>query len=789
MTTKQLTKAWTEADLEAAIHGVLTKAFPWLPAHAIRHQTKFSFTFGRKRVDVDGTESSRAEARADVLLYNDKQPLAVLELKRPGVPLTADDDAQGLSYARVLNPSPPLVVVTNGDQLRIIETHAGLPWQPTEYNEQSFHHLVANAAHIAAADTKRAIETLMGTNASVWQQAVRHTSADTLSDLCASYDKPAFPFVRDFLIPRTATTAVLSLVEQNAKLIIVEGQPLTGKSSVLRDITQRTEQHPDIATLYIEGHGILQGLADAMARSLAWPVSQDEARDWLMRVSQADGRRLLLAIDGLNIDDRETRKEVEDLSSSVFGDGLTVIVAMDDSVAEQLVSAAGARSASAIGRRARRVTVGPLDDHEFQTAQHVLSKRRINLMHGAYATPEFRQPWVLRALSARVSDQIDQGDENLSVVLPSLLGLDLIGQARKRFTDEKLRRLFQAIATTLLIDAKDQTRDHALMLESMEVYLVRRRTIKQHLEESELQWLIDHGFLRPAMHAANEPVLYVRVPELLASEAARLLADELFVLTRTNHQHAAAWIAGVAGSLPLGDVIAAQAIFDAAQLPDSLPFGLIDALLETPPKREPVAPGARIAAHVPDVGMVDLTFNADGTAAVDIGGRLHAINLGEDGLSDTYSNIHEWLILSHLAVKPFAMETADGLERVDPQILMIVGTADIVLRKPGGDPDMRAAPTHDLPGIGSIVCHKAGIIEPITYSIFAYLAREGSQANDWMDQAIALASMPLLGRIHIALLQISSFADKTLSAWAQSTLANKIAPAFKVFPDLHGEVS
>jgi hypothetical protein len=786
MTAKQLTRSWTEADLEASIHGIVVKAFPWLPAHAVRHQTKFSFTFGRKRVDVDGAESSRFEARADVLLYNDKQPLAVLELKRPGVSLTADDDAQGLSYARVLSPSPPLVVVTNGDQLRIIETHSGQPWKPTEYNEQAFQHLIANAARIAAADTKWAIDTLMGTNASVWQQAVRHTSADTLEDLCESWDKPAFPFVRDFLIPRTATIKALSLVEQNVRLVIVEGTPLAGKSSVLRDITLRTERHPNIATLYVEGHGILQGLADALARSLDWPVSQGEARDWLMRVSRSDTHKLLLVIDGLDINDQGTRREIEDLSSSIFGNGLTVIAAMDDSVAEQIVSTSGGRSASPIGRRARRVTVGPLNDHEFDGAQQVLSERRIRLMHGAYATPEFRHPWVLRAMSARVSDQINLADEGLSVMLPPLLGLELIGQARKRFTEEKLRRLFRASATALLIDAKDRNRDHALILESMEVYLVRRETIKRYLEESELQWLIDHGFLRAAMHSTNEPVLYVRLPELLASETARLLADELVTLTQKDNHHAATWIAGAASNLPLGDVIAAQAIFDAVQRPDSLPFGLIQALLDTPPKRDPVAPGSRMATHIPGVGLVDLTFNADGTAAVVIDGQLHAIDLGADGLSNTYSNIHEWLILSHLALMPFAMETADGLERVDPPILMIVGTTDIVLRKPGGDPDMRAAPTHDLPGIGSIVCHRAGIIEPITHSIFTYLAREGSSSNNWIEQAIALESLPLIERIHIALLQIASFADNAMADWAQDVLANKIAPALEAFPDLHG---
>jgi hypothetical protein len=37
MTATQLTKSPTEADLEAEIHGVIRKAFPWLPAEAIRH--------------------------------------------------------------------------------------------------------------------------------------------------------------------------------------------------------------------------------------------------------------------------------------------------------------------------------------------------------------------------------------------------------------------------------------------------------------------------------------------------------------------------------------------------------------------------------------------------------------------------------------------------------------------------------------------------------------------------------------------------------------------------------
>jgi len=790
MTAKKLTTSPTEADLEAEIHRVIERAFPWLAAQSIRHQTKFSFTFGRKKIEVDGTEVSRADARSDVILYDGDHPLAVLELKRTGVPLAPEDDTQGLSYARVLNPSPPLVVVTNGEDLRFVETHSGKPWQPAQRSQQAFQALVTSAVRIATADVKQAIETLMGTNAAVWMQAVRHTTMETMVELSASWDEPARPFARGFLIPRKATAQILRQVSSGIKLILLEGAPLAGKSNVLREVGLRTMKHKNFATLYVEGgvgYGILQSLADALSRSLAWPVTREEARTWLVRVSQGTEHKLLLVIDGLDPADGNTRRDIEDLSSAMFGPGLSLIVALDDATSDTLASTPNRLSESVIGRRASRIPLGPLDDLEFQIAQQVLSKHRISFMHGASATPEFREPWVLRAICAPVLERVEQAEHHLSVALPPLLSLDLIRHSRERFADPELRRLFKAVATALLADTKDQNRDASLILESLEVNVVRRETLKQYLDATELTGLIDRGFLKPSMHASGAPVLFIRLPELVASELAYLLADELVALVRADPQHAATWIAGAASNLPIGDMIAAQAIFDAVHRPGSLSFELFTALLETPPERDPVSPGTRVATHFPGVGLVELVFKEDGTAAVDINGQLHTIDLGDDCLSDTYTNIYQWLILSHLAALPIAIETTEELQRVDPRILLRVGTANIVLRKPGGDHEMRAAPTHDLPGIGSMVCHKAGIIEPITLSIFRYLTREGIEANDWIDAAIEAKSMPLLGRIHIALLQLSTSADDKLAAWAKDTLSAKVSSAFKLFPSLHGD--
>lgn len=130
MTSKKLTTSPTESDLESAIDGAIKRIFHWLPQGSVHHQTKFSFKVGRGTVNIDGMRSYTTEGRADIILSHMGKPLSVLELKRNGVQLTDDDAGQGLSYARMLVPSPPLVIVTNGDDTRLFETHTGKTWSP-----------------------------------------------------------------------------------------------------------------------------------------------------------------------------------------------------------------------------------------------------------------------------------------------------------------------------------------------------------------------------------------------------------------------------------------------------------------------------------------------------------------------------------------------------------------------------------------------------------------------------------------------------------------------------------
>jgi hypothetical protein len=791
MAFKQLTTSPTEADLEAAIHAAVARVFPWLPDGAVRHQTKFSFSFGRATIEVDGASDSRKEARADIILYKDERPLAVLELKRQGIPLSADDDAQGLSYARVLVPSAPLVIVTNGDEVRLLATHTGAPLDGVSTSETGFKALVESAARAAGADLKAAIETLMGSTPSVWRQAVEQTTDAILRELTASWDTPALPFVPRFLLPRKAAVMVAVLLDRGERLILVEGAPIIGKSNVLRELALRSRGGGPFVIFFLEaaGSGVIQALADALAQKLGWPVTGDEARSWLMRLSRSDGLALVLALDGLDPDQADLRREIEDLTSPAFGDRVRVVLAVDDAVAEQLVVGPNGRSPSPIGRRAKRVVVERLDEDEFADAQKALWDQRIAIMDGGISARELRFPWVLRALAGDVVGAPEYANEGLAAALPPLLSLDLIVHARERFTDPELCRLAREVAAAVLEDARDKARGIPLILESLDAYIVRRKTLSARLDGTDIRALITRGYVKPAIHRSGDAVLVVRLSELVASQLADLLAIELAPLSRSAPQDAAGWLAGCAGSLPLGDIICAQAVLDAAQRHGGISFEMIQALIAAAPKEEAIAPGTRFAMHFPGAGMIDLTVQQDGSMVAEIDGTRHLIEANPEGLGSTYKDFHSWQILSHLAGYPFAIELADSLERVDPYILMEVGAAAMVLRQPGPEAEFNGVLTHEIPDVGSIVCHEAGIVEPITLSILKYLSREGCEAAPWVDAACQRNSLPLLARIDIALRQLAGSANADNATWAGEMLSGPVRSAFAGLPVLHPDGS
>lgn len=795
---KTLPRRTNESELEARIHEAVRRAFPWLEESELQHQTKFTLRVGRSPVVVGERAQSRTEARSDVIIYHKGKPLAVLELKRPGLKLTREDEEQGLSYAALLRPNPPLVVVTNGHDVRLLESHSGEEWTPGEPSEAALAELLESASRSAAADLRDAVNTLMGSG-NGWVPAVRAATSTLIQDLTGAWDDSRLPFVADFLIPREATDQVLSSLRDGRKLVIVEGAPLAGKSSVLRDLAVRTSAGNKFAILLIEGGtgaggGILRSLANLLNDALGWPVGPEDARTWLRRLSTrtggSGGPALVLAIDGVDWEEHYVRAEIEELISGQYGSGLRLVVAVDEAMADRMVRSG--RHLNPIGRKAKRVQVESLNDNEFESAAEVLWNLRFDMTVGASHSEDLRVPWVLRSLAARYAVQPEHGNERLAAALPPLLSLDLIDLARERFRDDHdLRIRLREVARAVLRDTEDRSRPVELLLESVATFVVRRSTLLDVARQEDVNFLVGEGVLKLTVGSGDEGIYVVRMPELAAASMAGLVAEDLAVRMGQDSagETAAAWLVSHAQSLPLGDVIAARALLDVAARTGALPLNLIEHLVQRPPKTEPLKPG-RYAAHVAQFGFVDVTVEPSGSL-VDTatrGKRLHvpAEDLQRDA-PEMYVDVYPWLILSHLAGVPMVAVRAGGVapdpddlrNRLDIALLLRVGQYPKVLRRPAKDPERSSVLTHSLPGGVAVVCHKQGVVEPIAFSILALLSSAGAGATEVVEEAVRTVSLPLLMRMYIALGVLAESADAGKAAWAVRMRDELVGPPLR----------
>ena len=781
-------KTPTEATLEARTHGALRRAFPFLREDDVEHQTTFSIRLGTKRITVSAEEEVQTErGRIDILVKWRAEPLAIMELKRAGTALEADDEAQGLSYARLVSPPAPLVVVSNGEHCRLLETYTGKPWTPEEPSEKAFAELTKRASNAAAGELKTAVKRLMGTDARVWGQAIRDATAAVLENLSGRWGESLRPFVQGFLVPRKATREVVSRLQAGRRVVLVEGPPLVGKSNVLRELCEGTKARGDVVALFVEadvGRSICQVVADILAEELGWPVREEEARDWMRNVSRTEGTRLVLCVDGIAEEDG-LRTEIADLCSGQFGPALQLVVAVDETVAERLVLDSRGRSESAIGRRAARVQLDALDDDEFAAATRILRAHRAQVMRGGEFAREYRAPWVLRAAMAKIVREAEYRRGELAAWMAPFMGVELLWHARERLIDEEMRGRLLAVAQAVIDDGQDPNRPLSLIVEASAAYIVRRKTLRSYADARAIDELVAGGYLRPVVRGQTIRALLVRTPELVATMVALVIAEELEKRTERDVQDAAEWLVGAANSLPLGDVVAAQAVLDSINRRVGVPHSLMVALFKHVPGEQAARPGMGASLPLLGGGMADLRFREDGAIELEVDG--HVETWEEDG--EDLGTLHDfggWMILSHLAGVPLCFEGEGGREmRMDEALLHGVGRCEMVLHRPDPRDIVRGVPVHDVPGHGSIVCSEAGIVEPITMSMFRFLSARGEQAEDWVRESASEDSMALIVRMAIALGHMAQLADGESSAFGQRMLDEVLGPALARYPVLH----
>ncbi len=761
----------SEADLESRLAAALAAAFPNIPRDQLVEQRRFTVRLGHQTHEFDSAAQWEKSGRADIIIFYEGRPLALLEVKREDLALTHADYEQAQSYATQLTPRPPLVIVTNGAETRIYDANTGQTWSAEDDAAAAVAQLIANAAKAAAADMRWATEALMGRETGVWTRIVRARTAALIAEMTDLPGVAGHPFARDLLFPRLATLNAIKTLKVGPTFTVIEGAPATGKTSLLRELALRTEDSEDLAVLMLRGSGpgLFQALANLFAAELEWNLTANDARQWLRRMSSGSvGPALIVAIDGV---DRGSpmAADLEELASLHPGDKLRVILTTDRP--EGLLMAPNGRTETGLGANATQIELGPLGLHEFNAARRALQAANITFLDGAEYAADYRAPWVLRTIYDKVVRDPRYEDPTRGVLLPASLGLELVNAAREAYAGQTdLLRGYRLLARDTLIDPKGRSAE--LALAASNGFVIPQDALSGEARDR-LVGLSAANWVRTYRHAGQEDVVVPTAPAAFLAELAYVAGEELGRRAEANPFDAGVWLGRRLDAIYLGDLVGAQAIKSLAERTGGFSSGIVDGLLSIKPE-EKFVERALIALATPDGQVVHLRVE-DGKAYLsDRHGNVcgEAVELGAER-SSMYSDTTAWMILGQLARLPTAA-VGDDDQRMDAWILLNIGQCPFPLLR--ATEEGLGHLEHDLGDLGRVLCQDQGPIETATQAMADLLSRPWAHGEAWVDAALKSGSLPLIHRVMIALRTVRARGLPKLSEWAHGLLQDRLLP-------------
>ncbi|MDO8142594.1 MAG: SEC-C metal-binding domain-containing protein [Candidatus Brocadiales bacterium] len=690
-----------ETTLEARVNAEIQKHFPSIAHLNITHQKHLTLQLGhRANIKIDGLKQAKAIGRLDILLSLDNKPLAILELKAPGEPLTEDDRTQGLSYAKLLTPQAPLVIVSNGEEAKFYQTYDGKIWNPTTKDEESVRALFSHALSSAANERKEAVRLLLGKQPYVWRTLFRRYTEAALSQLEGAVDDYTHPLTKDFIIERSIVSEICDSIINKESLLVLVGPPLSGKTNVLAQVC-RASDSDKLIPIYIDAgstsYGIFQHIANQFTRELYVQVQPSEIRQWIFHSIQSIDGHFVIIIDGWTSVVTGTLKEDIDELINILQSGqtLSVLMSMDDTVFTETKNISGRPTCSAIGRNAKVIQLNPLNDNEFESARSLFNDQFLACFHpGAQFNLDFRIPRFLRLIASWVNKSENKAvvdkDYSQIKVIPSVTNFLVFESWNQYISHPGLESFFQDLAKAYILDKGNRIDNPTLTLMSHGKGHIVRATAEKVLGHDKISTLLLQGHVEIVRGPHGKVLVLPKMPEFLAAAASYVIADDC--LSVKNFDDAYAMLVEESESFPYGDLVGARALLEISKRDYDLANNFIFKLLNDEPERSRLSEGSRALMYFEDVGEVNVYFGK-GTSELVIG------------------NIHPWNILSHFA----------AVDSADPQLMIMatIGSYPKILIRPYPAP-IKQTPgfhVHDISEHGSVLCHKSGIIEPITYAM------------------------------------------------------------------------
>ncbi|RYZ84673.1 MAG: hypothetical protein EOP04_17560 [Proteobacteria bacterium] len=117
----------------------------------------------------------------------------LLELKKEGLPLTEEDASQGLSYARLTHPMPPITLVSNGTDNKFYNTYTKEKLTNETVDLEFIQKLTDNSFLLALNDFKEAVNVLLNKEPAVFSKVINQLTEAKFQRLVGEVEEFAKP--------------------------------------------------------------------------------------------------------------------------------------------------------------------------------------------------------------------------------------------------------------------------------------------------------------------------------------------------------------------------------------------------------------------------------------------------------------------------------------------------------------------------------------------------------------------------------------------------------------------
>lgn len=764
-----------EAELESLISQVLKTVFPTFNTVGIQHQRTFSVNFGHHIVTVDLKDPGKYATRSifDILLTVDDRPIILLELKRQGHALTEKDREQGLSYARLIHPMPPLTLISNGEINEFYNTYSKALIDVETVDIGFLQNLIDNSFAIALNDFKDAVNILLNRDYTFFSNIINSSSRAKFELKGGRIEQFEKVICNEFIIEREINEEIESLFKKGNSCVGISGEAFSGKTSLLFQLFKRIENSKDFG-FYIDCYdyslSILQQLALDLSASSKLYINIDKVREFFTN-SLSEKNRFYLLIDNFNKDIPDKVMEgILELMHLFETSGHRIVFTADEYNLKKLVKVKNRNYYTYFGETSIILKLADLTLTEYNNAKTImLDSFRIDISHGGHNASEYRKPRILRHLAAAYRHGMDRSFVYKIDSVPNQTVLNLI--CKNPAYPKELHEFSKNLSLCFRKEHFARKKDAELGTIAFGSGAVMAGTYDKNFGKG-LKKILKSGFVVQRYLPNQTIVLYPKFPELVAIYAVDPLVEKLLKMQKNGKtvKEIVADFIDFLTSYPEVDIIGAMVLQKlAADGEFTLFLSLVHELLEMPPQKTEVVDELHALTYIKDREThLELKIKNTSENSEDLIVEENVIETDgeESGLGSFINNFLPYPILSQLASQIFIIDDEQMNEnslRAHQNLIAKVGSYPHFIMRPDAlaESGMIKVTYHEIDG-GEVYCHKEGIVEAITQSIQLCYLQSCEYIENVFYDALKQNNTFLLWRIFQALTPFLQSADPDL---------------------------